>query len=234
MTKRKTEKAPVTKKRPASESKKSAVVKTSIIPAIPVPDTIPLDSISVNPRNPRQIHKPQFERLKKSLIDFVKMMALRPIVVNSDGMILGGNMRYVALKELGYTEIPKEWVKVADELTEDEQRRFVVEDNVEFGAWNIDILSSDYEVPELIDLGISEFELGIKEEMNFEEAWKGMPEFGNTESAYKSIAVHFESPDAVKNFAELVEQNITEKTKSIWYPKKEKQVLKDLEYTDES
>jgi ParB-like chromosome segregation protein Spo0J len=59
-------------------------------------------------------------------------MELRPIVVDSDMMILGGNMRFKALKELGYKDIPDTWVKRADELTDDEKRRFIISDNIEF------------------------------------------------------------------------------------------------------
>lgn len=69
------------------------------------------------------------------------MMELRPIVVDGDDMILGGNMRFKALKELGYKDVPDEWIKRADELTEDEKRRFIIEDNVPFGEWDMEVLS---------------------------------------------------------------------------------------------
>ncbi|NTU92349.1 MAG: DNA modification methylase [Chlorobiaceae bacterium] len=82
------------------------------------------------------------------------MMSLRPIVVDADGMILGGNMRYQALKHLGYTELPDEWVKRADELTEEERRRFIIEDNVSFGEWDFEILASDWDIEDLNDWGL--------------------------------------------------------------------------------
>ena len=77
-----------------------------------------LSELKLNERNPRQIKGAAFEKLKKSVKELPKMMRLRPIVIDADGVILGGNMRYRALQALGYSEIPNEWVKVADDLSE--------------------------------------------------------------------------------------------------------------------
>ena len=104
--------------------------------------------IRLNPNNPRFIKDDKFKRLVQSIKDFPKMLELRPIVVDKDGVILGGNMRFRALQELGL-EIKDEWVKVADKLTDEERRRFIVEDNVGFGDWDWDILSEQYEKEEL-------------------------------------------------------------------------------------
>lgn len=92
-----------------------------------------LSEIKRNPNNPRVIKDDKFLKLKKSIEEFPKMMKLRPMVINSDNVVLGGNMRLKALSDLGYKEIPDEWIKRADELTEDEQRRFIIADNVGFG-----------------------------------------------------------------------------------------------------
>ena len=81
------------------------------------------------------------------------MMALRPIIVDAEGMILGGNMRFKALKELGYKDVPEEWVKCADELTQDEKRRFIIEDNIPFGEWDWEILN-EWDTEELKDWGL--------------------------------------------------------------------------------
>ena len=89
-----------------------------------------------------------------SINDFPKMMSLRPIVVNRDGMILGGNMRYQALVALGYKEIPDTWVKVADQLNTEEERRFVIEDNVGFGDWDYDMLANEWDSTELEEWGL--------------------------------------------------------------------------------
>ena len=92
-----------------------------------------LSQIKLNPNNPRVIKDEKFAKLVKSITEFPKMMALRPIVINNDNVVLGGNMRLKALKEIGYKEIPDEWVKRADDLTEEEARRFIIADNVGFG-----------------------------------------------------------------------------------------------------
>lgn len=110
-------------------------------------------NISINPNNPRLIKDDKFKKLCQSIKDFPKMLELRPIVVDKDGVILGGNMRFRALQELGM-EVKDEWVRVADKLTDDERRRFIIEDNVGFGDWDWDILSSTYEKEKLEDWGM--------------------------------------------------------------------------------
>ncbi|RDD29903.1 DNA methylase [Prosthecochloris sp. ZM] len=115
---------------------------------------VKLSTLRINPDNPRLIKDEKFEKLCSSVKDFPKMMSLRPIVVDSDGMILGGNMRYLALDHLGYREIPDEWIKRAEELTQEERRRFIIEDNVSFGEWDFDILASDWDIEDLNEWGL--------------------------------------------------------------------------------
>ena len=113
-----------------------------------------LTEIKPNERNPRTITKDKLEKLKKSIKDFDKMMSLRPIVVDENNVILGGNMRYNALKALGYKDIPDEWVKKAEDLTEEEKKRFIIEDNVGFGEWDFDMLANEWEVSDLQEWGL--------------------------------------------------------------------------------
>jgi len=113
-----------------------------------------LSDIKPNPNNPRVIKDEKFNKLVNSIKEFPKMMELRPMVINSDNIVLGGNMRLKALKELGYKEIPDEWVKSADELTEDEQRRFIIADNVGFGEHDWDMLANEWDVEELAEWGL--------------------------------------------------------------------------------
>lgn len=108
--------------------------------------------IRVNPSNPRFIKDDKFKKLVKSIQEFPKMLELRPIIVDKTGMILGGNMRFKAIQELGL-ELKPEWVKVG-ELTSEEQRRFIVEDNLGFGEWDWDALANEYEKEELEDWGM--------------------------------------------------------------------------------
>ena len=113
-----------------------------------------INEIKSNPNNPRLIKDDKFKKLVNSLKEFPKMMELRPMVINDDNIVLGGNMRLKALKELGYKDIPDEWVKRASELTEDEQRRFIIADNVGFGEHDWDILANEWDVSELEDWGL--------------------------------------------------------------------------------
>lgn len=113
-----------------------------------------LNDIKPNPNNPRVIKDEKFKKLVKSIKEFPKMMELRPMVINNDNIVLGGNMRLKALKELGYKSIPKEWVKSADQLTEEEQRRFIIADNVGFGEHDFELLAADWDIEELEDWGL--------------------------------------------------------------------------------
>jgi DNA modification methylase len=123
-----------------------------------------LKDIHVNPDNPRIIKDERFKKLCKSIEEFPKMMTLRPIIIDNEGMILGGNMRFKALLELGYKEVPDEWVRRADELTDDEKRRFIIEDNLPFGEWDWDTLANDCDEHELIDWGMDIPDFAFKKE----------------------------------------------------------------------
>jgi DNA modification methylase len=130
---------------------------------------IKLTTIKSNPNNPRVIRDEKFKKLVKSIEEFPKMMALRPMVVNEDMVVLGGNMRLKALKELGYKEVPDEWVKSAKDLTEDEIRRFIIADNVGFGEHDWEMLANEWDVEELSDWGLDIPGFEIAEELEAEE-----------------------------------------------------------------
>ncbi len=115
---------------------------------------IKLSEIKSNPNNPRVIKDDKFKKLVKSIQEFPKMMALRPMVINNDNIVLGGNMRLKALQELKYKEIPDEWVKKASDLTEDEARRFIIADNVGFGEHDWEVLANEWDVEELTEWGL--------------------------------------------------------------------------------
>jgi DNA modification methylase len=113
-----------------------------------------LSEIHINPSNPRIIKDDRFKKLVKSISEFPKMMELRPIIIDSEGLILGGNMRFKALQELKYKDIPAGWVKRADELTEAEKREFIIKDNVGFGENDWDILANEWDQEKLIEWGL--------------------------------------------------------------------------------
>lgn len=113
-----------------------------------------LSDIKPNPNNPRVIKDDRFHKLVKSIREFPKMMSLRPIVIDSKNIVLGGNMRLKAMQHLGFKEIPDDWVKKASELTEEEQKRFIIADNVGFGEHDWEMLSNEWDVAELADWGL--------------------------------------------------------------------------------
>lgn len=130
---------------------------------------IKLSTIKPNPNNPRIIKDDKFKKLVQSIKDFPKMMELRPMIVNSDNIVLGGNMRLKALKELGYKEVPKEWVKRAEDLTEDEQREFIIKDNIGFGEHDWELLNTEWDIGELEEWGLDLPEWEVEEVLEAEE-----------------------------------------------------------------
>jgi DNA modification methylase len=130
---------------------------------------IKLATIKKNPNNPRVLRDEKFAKLVNSIKEFPKMMELRPMVVNDDDIVLGGNMRLKALAELGYKDIPDTWVKKASELTEEEQHRFIIADNVGFGDWDWEMLAVDWDVDKLTDWGLEMPELEVAQELTAEE-----------------------------------------------------------------
>lgn len=115
-------------------------------------NTIPLSRIKPNPENPRVIHDDKFKKLCKSLTDFPQMMEKRPIVVDENWMILGGNMRFRAMKENGLKAIPVEWVSIAEGWTDAQKKEFIIKDNAGFGDWEWNTLAN-WDVP-LADWGV--------------------------------------------------------------------------------
>lgn len=117
-------------------------------------DGINIQDIKPNPGNPRTIKDDRFKKLVKSIQEFPAMMELRPIVVDDQMVILGGNMRYHALKHLAYKLIPETWVKKASDLTEEEKRRFIIADNVGFGDWDYEQLAESWTSDPLPEWGM--------------------------------------------------------------------------------
>jgi len=113
-----------------------------------------ITDIHLNEANPRFISQAKFRLLCESIRTFPKMMELRPMVIDKAGVLLGGNMRFRACLELGYTDVPDTWVKVAEGLSEEEKQRFIIEDNVAFGDWDFDMLANEWDANLLADWGL--------------------------------------------------------------------------------
>lgn len=114
-------------------------------------ELVKISQVRPNKDNPRIIKDYKFKKLVQSIKDFPEMLKLRPIVVNSEMVVLGGNMRLKACTEAGLKEV---WVLKADQLTEAQQREFIVKDNVGFGEWDWDILANEWDSVQLEDWGM--------------------------------------------------------------------------------
>jgi hypothetical protein len=114
---------------------------------------VALSSIKPNPDNPRIIKDDKFRKLVESIRSFPEMLELRPIVVNADNVVLGGNMRLRACQEAGMKEVP---IILASGLTDEQQREFIIKDNVNFGEWDWDVLANEWDLTSLGDWGVSE------------------------------------------------------------------------------
>jgi hypothetical protein len=114
-------------------------------------EQVKIGDIKPNPSNPRLIKDDKFRKLVKSIQDFPQMMEIRPIVVNEDMVILGGNMRWKAAKEAGMKTVP---VIKASELTDEQQREFIIKDNVGFGEWDWEDLANNWDTEKLEEWGL--------------------------------------------------------------------------------
>ena len=110
-----------------------------------------INEIKPNPSNPRIIKDDKFKKLVKSIQDFPQMLELRPIVIDENNIVLGGNMRLKACIEAGLKDVP---VKQAKDLTEEQKKEFIVKDNVGYGEWDWDDLANNWNVEDLTEWGL--------------------------------------------------------------------------------
>lgn len=113
-------------------------------------ELIDIHDINPNPNNPRVIKDDKFNKLVQSLKSFPEMAKVRPIVVNKDMIVLGGNMRLKAMKEAGWKEAP---VHIVD-WDEEKQREFIIKDNVGFGEWDWEMIANEWDADQLTDWGL--------------------------------------------------------------------------------
>lgn len=112
---------------------------------------ISITKIKSNEHNPRFITDDKFKQLVQSIRDFPAMLDLRPIVVDEDMVVLGGNMRLKACIEAGLKEVP---IIIAAGLTEEQKKEFIIKDNVGFGEWDYDMLANDFDNGKLVEWGL--------------------------------------------------------------------------------
>jgi len=159
-------------------------------------EQIAINKIKPNPDNPRVITDEKFKKLVKSIKEFPEMLNVRPIVVNSDMVVLGGNMRLKACKEAGLKKVP---VEIAKGFTKEEQDEFVVKDNTNFGDWDNSKLNK-FDSPKLADWGLITFNPMEQLEETHEAPVYEQPEEVDVEDI----------PEHVPSMTMLIEFNISD------------------------
>ena len=140
---------------------------------------IKISEVKNNPKNPRLIKDDKFKKLVKSVQEFPEMLELRPIVVDENNIVLGGNMRLKACKEAGLKEV---FIVKAEGLTEEQKNEFIVKDNVGFGEWDWDSLANEWDTDKLYEWGLDlPVDLSVSEELEAEEDDYEIPNEINTD-----------------------------------------------------
>lgn len=186
---------PVAKKKPqGKESESIRITDVKIDKSVSTERTeMSVKELVANNKNPRVIKKENFERLKKSIQDFPEMMKLRPIVVDEDNVVLGGNMRFKACEELGIDTVSV--IRVIG-LTEEQKKEFVVKDNKSFGDWDWEMLSSEWDVQDLNDWGFGDWK-PQKAEVETESAFKKAFDASKNEDAYFPVIPKFDEKQEI-------------------------------------
>jgi DNA modification methylase len=135
---------------------------------------VKISEIKLNESNPRFIKDDKFKKLVKSIKDLPQMLDIRPIVVNKDMMVLGGNMRLKACVEAGLVEVP---IIIADNLTKEQEKEFLIKDNVSGGEWDWDMIANEWNEVELIEWGL-DIPLDFQTELEAEEDDFAVPDGG--------------------------------------------------------
>jgi len=145
-----------------------------------------INTIKENPHNPRTITEEKFRKLVKSLKEFPEMLEARPIVVDKDNIVLGGNMRLKAAREAGLTEVSiyrSEW-------SHDKSSEFIIKDNVGFGEWDWDMLGNEWDVYPLAEWGLDVWT--PEEEPSMDEL------IGEEKNKPATIKITFDSPEQLQ------------------------------------
>lgn len=175
---------------------------------------IDINLLKENPDNPRVITDAKFEQLVKSIKDFPQMLEIRPLVADKDYRILGGNMRLKACKAAGLAQVP---VILADQLTEAQQREFIIKDNVGFGEWEWEKIVAEWpEAPEWgLDIPdwISNGTVEMVNKGNEYDEWVGMPEIEKLNPGIHVSRLYFIFDTESERDQWIKEQNISAKIK---------------------
>ena len=164
---------------------------------------VKISTVKGNPNNPRIIKNDKFKKLVKSIQEFPEMLKLRPIVVEEDMIVLGGNMRLKASKDAGLKEV---WIEVAEGLTEEQKKEFIVKDNVSFGEWEWDMLANEWDSVQLAEWGL--------------DVWQNEDDIETSDE--------FSLPDGEKSNLEQITYTLTKEQSNII-----KEAIQEIKYTEE-
>ena len=171
--------------------------------AAPEIKVLPISEVRLNPDNPRIIRDEKFKKLVRSLSAFPTMSLVRPLVIDENNVVLGGNMRLRAMQESGWTEVPV--IQVAD-WSEDKKREFIAKDNIGYGEWNWEVLANEWDVVELEEWGLDV------------PAFDAEPDYddliGDEKNKPATMKITFESPEQLQK-AEIDIQELLDRK----YPK---------------
>ena len=181
-----------------------------------------VDDLLPYEHNPRRMNETQVEQLKKSLTKF--NLASIP-VINKDNILISGHQRMKVMKMLGREDEMID-VRVPNrQLDEDEMKELNIRENKNLGEFDFDILANSFDMDMLIDSGFKEYELGILrgEEVDNDptKEWEGMTDYSNEPTGYRVLIVHFKTEDNFREFEKAINQKVSDKSKYIWFPKKD-------------
>lgn len=175
-------------------------------------EIVKISEVKLNPNNPRLIKDDKFKKLVQSIKDFPEMLNIRPIVVNKDMIILGGNMRFKACKEAGLKEVPI----IITDLSEDKQREFLIKDNTSGGEWDWELITNEWDTEQLDNWGLDIPIFGV-DNMTNNEDYEGLDQLSKLDKFL----------DAELKRLFLVYDNETFLNVVSWFEKKQKEF--DLE-----
>jgi hypothetical protein len=155
---------------------------------------VPITQVVPNTSNPRIIKDDKFKKLVKSIQEFPQMLELRPIVVDADMVVLGGNMRLKACKAAGLKEVP---IIVADQLTDAQKSEFIIKDNVGFGEWDWDLLANEWDAALITDWGLDIGGFDLKAE-DFNEEFS-LPDGDKSPFQQMTFTLADEQAEQIKN-----------------------------------
>jgi hypothetical protein len=155
---------------------------------------VPITQVVPNASNPRIIKDDKFKKLVKSIQEFPQMLELRPIVVDANMVVLGGNMRLKACKAAGLKEVP---IVIADNLTEEQQAEFIIKDNVGFGEWDWDLLANEWDAASITDWGLDIGGFDLKAE-EFNEEFS-LPDGDKSPFQQMTFTLADEQAEQIKN-----------------------------------